>query len=489
MDLFIVLVICLSCLLLVSLLKQSYAKRKLPPGPTPFPLVGNVLQLNRKNISKSISMLAKEYGSVFTVYFGTKPTVVLHGYEAVKEALLDHGEEFSGRVSLPVIDRYAQGSGLVFSQGELWKETRRFTLTVLRDMGMGKKTIENRIQEEASYLVEALKKTNASPCDPSSLLFCVPCNVICSIIFQNRFDYNDQTFQTLVKHFLDSIRLFNTPWIQLYNTFPILHYLPGSHHELFKVFNDQIKFFLKKIQEHQKSLDHNNPRDFIDYLLIKMEKEKHEKQSQFTMHHLVITIWDVFDAGTQTTSTTMQFGLLLLMKHPEIAAKVREEIERVIGRDRSPCMQDRSRMPYTDAVIHEIQRYVDLVPNNVPHEVIRDIQFRGYLIPKGTHILPSLTSVLYDEKEFPNPEKFDPGHFLDASGNFKKSDYFLPFSIGKRACAGEGLARMELFLLLTTILQHFTLKPLVDPKDIDPTPVDNGFLSVPPSYELCFVPV
>lgn len=61
--------------------------------------------------------------------------------------------------------------------------------------------------------------------------------------------------------------------------------------------------------------------------------------------------------------------------------------------------------------------------------------------------------------------------------------------LGKRACAGEGLARMELFLLLTTILQHFTLKPLVDPKDIDPTPVDNGFVSVPPSYELCFVPV
>uniref|UniRef100_G1TYN6 unspecific monooxygenase n=1 Tax=Oryctolagus cuniculus TaxID=9986 RepID=G1TYN6_RABIT len=466
MDLFIVLVICLSYLLLVSLLKQSYARRKLPPGPMPFPLVGNVLQMDRKNISKSISMLAKEYGPVFTVYFGTKPTVVLHGYEAVKEALVDHGEEFSGRVNLPVMDRYAKGLGIIFSEGELWKETRRFTLTVLRDMGMGKKTIENRIQEEASYLVEALKETNA--CDPSSLLFCVPCNVICSIIFQNRFDYNDQTFQTMVKHFLDSIRLFNAPWIQ--NMFPILHYLPGSHHELFKVFNDQIKFFSEKIQEHQKSLDHNNPRDFIDYLLIKMEKEKHNKQSQFTMHHLLVTIWDVFD-------------------HPEIAAKVQEEIERVIGRHRSPCMQDRSCMPYMDAVIHEIQRFIDMVPNNVPHAVTQDIQFRGYLIPKGTHILPSLTSVLYDEKEFPNPEKFDPGHFLDASGNFRKSDYFLPFSIGKRTCAGEGLARMELFLLLTTILQHFTLKPLVDPKDIDPTPVDNGFVSVPPSYKLCFVPV
>ncbi|XP_040848350.1 cytochrome P450 2C30-like isoform X2 [Ochotona curzoniae] len=489
MELLGVLVTCLSCLLLLSLWKQSYAKRKLPPGPTPFPIVGNLLQINTKNISKSIGLVSKEYGPVFTLYFGTKPTVVLYGYEAVKEALIDLGEDFAGRVNSPLVDLYAKGTGIIFSNGELWKDTRRFTLTVLRNMGMGKKTIENRIQEEALCLVQELKKTNASPCNPSSLLFCVPCNVISSIMFQNRFDYNDPQFQTLVKHFQDSIRLFNTPWVQLYNTFPILHYLPGSHREMFKVFDDQMKFFSEKIQEHQVSLDTSNPRDFIDYFLIKMEKEQQDKRSQFNMHHLIITIWDVFDAGTQTTSSTLTFGLLLLMKYPEVAVKIQQEIERVIGRDRSPCMQDRSRMPYTDAVVHEIQRYIDLVPNNVPRSVTRDIKFRGYHIPKGTEILPSLTSVLYDDKEFPNPEKFDPGHFLDASGNFKKSDYFMPFSTGKRACVGEGLARMELFLVLTTILQHFTLKPLVDPKDIDPTPVDNAFVSVPPSYEMCFVPL
>lgn len=146
-------------------------------------------------------------------------------------------------------------------------------------------------------------------------------------------------------------------------------------------------------------------------------------------------------------------------------------------------------MPYTDAVVHEIQRYIDLVPNSLPHAVTQDIKFREYLIPKGTTILTSLTSVLHDDKEFSNPDRFDPGHFLDESGNFKKSDYFVPFSAGKRACVGEGLARMELFLLLTNILQHFTLKPLVNPKDIDTTPIVNGLGSAPPVFKLCFVPV
>ncbi|KAF6109547.1 hypothetical protein HJG60_010815 [Phyllostomus discolor] len=431
MDLFIVLAICLSCLILLFLWNRSYAQGKLPPGPTPLPIIGNVLQINIKNIKESISKLAKIYGPVFTVYFGRKPTVVLYGYEAVKEALIDRAEDFSGRGSLPIIDNILQGSGIVFSNGEIWKQTRRFSLMVLRNMGMGKKTIEDRIQEEALCLVEALRKTNASPCDPAFLLSYVPCNVMCSIIFQNRFEYSDKQFLTLINYFHENFRIVSTFWIQ----------------------------------------------------------EKHNKHSVFTMDHLITTIWDVFSAGTETTSSTLKYGVLLLLKHPEVTAKVREEIDRVVGRDRSPCMQDRSHMPYTDAVVHEIQRYIDLVPNNLPHVVSQDIKFRDYFIPKGTTIFTSLTSVLHDDKEFPNPDQFDPGHFLDESGNFKKSDYFMPFSAGKRVCAGEGLARMELFLLLTHILQHFTLKSVVDPKDIDTTPLLSGLGSVSPSYEVCFIPV
>uniref|UniRef100_A0A8C9DIZ0 Cytochrome P450 n=1 Tax=Prolemur simus TaxID=1328070 RepID=A0A8C9DIZ0_PROSS len=480
MDLFIVLVICLSCLILFSLWNGSYAKGKLPPGPTPLPIVGNILQLNTKNITKA-------YGPVFTAYFGRKPTVVLHGYKAVKEALIDRGEEFSGRGSLPFIFLL---SGIVFSNGKIWKHTRRFSLMVLRNMGMGKKTIEDRIQEEISYLVETLKKTNASPCDPTSLLSCVPCNVICSVIFHTRFDYNDLKFQTLIKKRVSFIFTYSDSFFfQLYNAFPFLHYIPGCHKKLFKNVACQKEFILEKVKQHQELLDINNPQDFIDYFLIKMEKEKHNKQSEFTMDNLVITIWDMFGAGTETTSTTMRYGLLLLLKHPEIAAKVQQEIDRVIGRQRSPCMQDRSRMPYTDAVVHEIQRYIDLVPTSLLHAVTEDIQFREYFIPKGTNILIHLSSVLHDDKEFPNPEQFDPGHFLDESGHFKKSDYFMPFSAGKRVCVGESLARMELFLILTSILQNFTLKPLVDPKDIDTTPIVNGLGSVPPFYELCFIPV
>ncbi|XP_062959278.1 cytochrome P450 2C9-like isoform X1 [Cynocephalus volans] len=490
MDTVVVLVLCLSCLLLLSLWRQSSGRRKLPPGPTPLPLIGNTLQLSVKNIKQCYRNFSKVYGPVFTVHFGMKPVVVLYGYEAVKEALIDMGEEFSGRGKFPVVERTNKGHGIIFSNGKRWMETRRFSLMTLRNFGMGKRSIEDRIQEEARCLVEELRKTNASPCDPTFILGCAPCNVICSIIFQNRFDYKDQNFLNLMEKFSENIRIQGTLWILICNTFPsLLDYFPGIHNKLFKNIASLKSYITEKIKEHQESLDINNPRDFIDCFLIKMEQEKHIQPSEFTIENLISTVSDLFIAGTETTSTTLRYGLLLLLKYPEVRAKVQEEIDRVVGRHRSPCMQDRSFMPYTDAVVHEIQRYIDLVPNSAPHAVTRDIKFRNYLIPKGTTIFPSLTSVLHDDKEFPNPEMFDPGHFLDESGNFKKSDYFMPFSTGKRICVGESLARMELFLFLITILQNFNLKSVVDPKDLDTTPPNSRSLSLPPSYRICFIPV
>ncbi|KAM4839848.1 cytochrome P450 2C18-like [Urocitellus parryii] len=501
MDLVVALVLGLSCLLLLSVWRQSSGRGKLPPGPTPLPIIGNILQIDVKDISKSLTKFSKVYGPVFTLYLGLKPSVVLHGYDAVKEALVDLGEEFAGRGSFPLSEKVNKDLGILFSNGKRWKELRRFSLMTLRNFGMGKRSIEDRVQEEACCLVEELRKTNVSSdsdeADTKALL----------LSFRQHFGDcpkacpgTQWTSRLLLKSFHDPQAGLPVNTKELFmtllgsnivcNIFPaLMDYLPGSHNTVIKNFDYVKSYVLEKIKEHQESLDVNNPRDFIDCFLIKMKEEKNNQQSEFTIENLLTTVTDVFGAGTETTSTTMRYGLLLLLKHTEITAKVQEEIDQVIGRHRSPCMQDRSRMPYTEAVLQEIQRYIDLIPTNLPHAVTCDVKFRNYFIPKGTRIITSLTSVLHDNKEFPNPEVFDPGHFLDKSGNFKKSDYFMPFSSGKRMCVGEGLARMELFLFLTTILQNFKLKPVIDPKDIDTTPIASSFGHVPPLYQLCFIPV
>uniref|UniRef100_A0A8C3HHG4 unspecific monooxygenase n=1 Tax=Chrysemys picta bellii TaxID=8478 RepID=A0A8C3HHG4_CHRPI len=439
------LVICISCLLFLSAWRKRSGSGKLPPGPIAFPIIGNTLQLNTKNLPQHIDEVR-----LFSWY---------------------------------------QFLGIVFSNGERWKKLRRFALTNLRNFGMGKKSIEDRIQEETRFLVERLRNTHGRPFDPTLFLTHAVSNVICSIVFGDRFDYEDKKFVTLINIIDENGKLQRSPWTALYNFFPtLMDYLPGPHHRLFKNALEFRRFVLERVNMHKESLDRNCPRDFIDAFLIKMEEERKNGQSDFTVGSLVRSTVELFVAGTGTTSVTMKFGLLILLKYPEIEEKVHKEIDRVIGRSRSPCMTDRSQMPYTDAVIHEIQRYINLVPLGLPHAVTRDVHLKQYLIPKGTTIFPALKSVLYDSREFPNPEQFNPGHFLDKNGAFKKSDYFMPFSAGKRICVGEGLARMELFLLFTMILQNFNLKPLVDPKDIDITPVTTFVSNAPKSYQFCVLP-
>nr|XP_020642975.1 cytochrome P450 2G1-like [Pogona vitticeps]XP_020642976.1 cytochrome P450 2G1-like [Pogona vitticeps] len=476
-------------LVAISLKKKLTQRGQLPPGPTPLPLIGNFFQIKSSETLKSLLKLRDKYGPVFTVYFGSRPIVVLCGHDAVKEALIDKAEEFSGRKTNPTLDQTFKGYGVVFSTGERWRQLRRFSLTVLRNFGMGKKSIEERIQEEAQFVLEEFKKTKGKPFDPTFFLSRAVSNVICSIVFGDRFDYEDKEFQSLMEMINNSFKKMSSAWSQFYDIYAsFLQYFPGPHTQVYDILEEMRLFVARRVKQNQKNLDPNCPQDFIDCFLIQMEKEKDNPDSEFHMKNLELTTLNLFFAGTETVSSTLRYGFLLLMKYPEVQAKMHEEIDQVIGRSRAPNIEDRSRMPYTDAVIHEVQRFSDLIPMNVAHMVTRDVEFRGYLIPQGTEIYPMLSTVLHDPTKFKTPNSFNPENFLDENGRFLKNDAFVPFSSGKRICLGEALARMELFLFFTTILQSFRLKPLVAPQDIDTTPQESGFANIPPSYQLCIVP-
>ncbi|KFP55385.1 Cytochrome P450 2J2, partial [Cathartes aura] len=109
---------------------------------------------------------------------------------------------------------------------------------------------------------------------------------------------------------------------------------------------------------------------------------------------------------------------------------------------------------YTNAVIHEVQRKGNILPFNAPRLAVKDTVLDGFHIPKGTVLLTNLTSVMFDKNEWETPDTFNPGHFLK-DGQFWKREAFMPFSVGKRACLGEVLARSELFLIFTALLQKF----------------------------------
>ncbi|XP_066534686.1 cytochrome P450 2M1-like [Hoplias malabaricus] len=480
----------------VSLLWKSLGKgrrmgfEKLPPGPAPAPVIGNFLQLRVKEPYKYYLELSKIYGSVFTLWFANTPVVVISGYQALKDSMLGLGEEFSGRGTYPLLLKVTNGYGILVSSGDKWKQLRRFSLMTMKNFGMGRRSIEDKVKEEANILVQSFRTFGDSAFNPREMITQSVCNVICSLILGQRFKSSDAHFKLLVNAVNAYFGVLNSPLGQAYNIFPrIVGLLSGELQKMF-VTVEKVKDFLKlEAEARMKTLDPSlPPQDFIEAFLKQMEEEKHNPNNEFNFNNLLSTLWNLLSAGTETTSSTIRHSLLLMMKHPDVQERVQKEIDEVVGSDRCPSIADRQNMPYTDAVIHEIQRSMDLTPTAVPHKTLCDTEFNNYLIPKGTTVLPLLSSVLTDPKLWKNPDHFDPENFLDEKGQFVKSNAFVAFGMGKRACLGEAMARVELFLFFTSLLQYFTFRATVPPEELDITPEICSFGRIPRSYECYAVP-
>uniref|UniRef100_A0A8C5R810 Cytochrome P450 n=1 Tax=Leptobrachium leishanense TaxID=445787 RepID=A0A8C5R810_9ANUR len=263
----------ISFLLIYIVWNSMRRKHNLPPGPTPLPLIGNLLQIQRGQLAKSLLKFSKQYGSVYTLYFGPKPVICLSGYETVKEALIDRGEEFGGRGRLPTLEKITQDYGISLSNGERWRQIRNFTLRNLRDLGFAKKSFEEKIQEEARYVVGELKKLKGKPLDVTKLLMDAISNILFSIMFGSRYEYKDEKFVKLLGIVEETFYLMSSPWGQLHTIFPqVMDYIPGPHQKLTAISEELMSFINERVRISQKTLDPDSPRHFIDSFLIKMEK-------------------------------------------------------------------------------------------------------------------------------------------------------------------------------------------------------------------------
>ncbi|KAM3912257.1 cytochrome P450 2C42-like [Leptodactylus fuscus] len=364
------------------------------------------------------------------------------------------------------------------------------SMMLFTETWLTKVTLDTHVSLDGFKFLRVDRRRNTrQPVDPSTILMFSTTNIIAKLLLGTRYSYSDKTWRKILQDIHDSFHIISSIWGQMYDIFPgIMRYLPGPHQKIFTLLQPLEDAVEESVKNHQKTLDPACPRDYIDCFLLRMKQEEKNGETVFNVRNLVSTIFGMFLGGSESTSITINYGLLMLVKYPEIQDKVREEIDQVIGRVKEPKADDRNHMPYTNALLHEIQRYCDIFPIAFMRATARDVIFHGHYIPKGTDVLTLLTSVLQDPSQYEKPEEFNIYRFLDENGKFKKHNAFMPFAAGKRACVAESLVRLELFFFFTIILQNFTLKSSVDPKDLDISPAESGIENLPPAHEIQFIP-
>ncbi|KAK2838389.1 hypothetical protein Q7C36_013203 [Tachysurus vachellii] len=474
----ILLVLCVCLLYLFISIKRP---KDFPPGPQPIPIFGNLFQFNIKNPLKDFEKFAEQYGNIYSLYIGTKPAVVLTGLKAIREALVNKAADFSGRPHNMVKD-VTEGKGIIIADyGPQWKEHRRFALMTLRNFGLGKQSMENRIQGEIEHLVAKLERYAGSSLYPQTLFHDAASNIIYLVLFGTRYDYGDEILKVYVRLYTENAKLANGTWAMIYDALPMVRSLPLPFKKAFDNYKTLKTLTLNMINKHKTSRVPGQPRDFVDCYLDELDKK--DSKSTFSEDQLVVYIMNLHIAGTDTTSNTLLTTILYLMVHPDIQKRCQQEIDEVLGNKPQPSFEDRHNMPYTQATIHESQRIANTVPLSVFHCTTRDTDLMGYSIPKGTMIIPNLSSVLSEEGQWKFPQEFNPSNFLNEQGQFEKSEAFIPFSAGPRVCLGEGLARMELFLFLVTLLRRYEFLWPEDAGEPDFSPVF-GLTITPKPYRM-----
>ncbi|XP_030004967.1 cytochrome P450 2U1 isoform X1 [Sphaeramia orbicularis] len=497
------------CLLHLYRKRQKFAN--IPPGPKPWPVVGNFghflippfvrrrLGQQVDNTGKSavcvLTEQAKVYGNVYSLFVGSHLMVVLNGYEVLRDALSNHPEVFSDRPDVPAITLMTKRKGIVFAPyGPVWRKQRKFCHTTLRNFGFGKLSLEPCVLQGLAVIKTELLRLNEEAggdgVDLAPLITNAVSNVICSLTLGQRFHHEDREFRTLLNLMGRGLEIcVNSPAV-LINIFPLLYYLPfGIFKELRQVERDITVFLKNIITRHRETLDPENPRDLIDMYLLEMlaQQAAGEKDSSFTEDYLFYIIGDLFIAGTDTTTNSVLWVLFYMVLYPDIQDKVQAEIDKVVGKHQVPSMTHKGSLPFTEATIMEVQRLTVVVPLAIPHMTSETSKFRGYSIPKGTVIIPNLWSVHRDPTVWDDPDSFNPSRFLDSEGKLLRKECFMPFGIGRRVCMGEQLAKMELFLMVTSLLQAFTFRL---PEGLPPPPLQGrfGLTLAPCHFTVCVNP-
>ncbi|CAA7046289.1 unnamed protein product [Microthlaspi erraticum] len=439
------------------------SKRKLPPGPTGLPIIGNLHQLQGL-LHSDLHKLSLEHGPVMLLRFGVVPMVVFSSKEAAKEALKTYDLETCDRPKLVANGLFTHNfKDIGFTQyGDFWREMKK--LVGLEFFSPQKqKSFRYVREEEGDLLVKKISKSaqRQTLVDLRKALYSFTAGIIFRLAFGQ--DFHDCDFIDIdrVEELVKETET-NVCALAFTDFFPtglgwLFDRISGQHSRLSKAFANQSNFFQHVIDEHLKVGQPQDHLDLVSAMLDMINRPTKLGSFKITSDHLKAMMSDVVLAGVNAGVTTMTWMMTELTRHPRVMKKLQEEIRSTLGSNRERITEeDLEKVEYLKLVIKETFRLHPPAPLLLPRQTMADIEIQGYYIPKNAMIKINTYTIGRDPKCWTNPEEFIPERFLNSSINYKGQHFeLLPFGAGRRMCPGMGLGINMLELGFLNILYFF----------------------------------
>ncbi|MED6150366.1 hypothetical protein PIB30_071572 [Stylosanthes scabra] len=482
--------------LLVSNLvfKTQKSSTKLPPGPKPLPIIGNILQLGTQP-HQSLTKLSQTYGPIMTLKLGNITTIVISSPQLAKE-VLHKNDLISTYRSVPdtlrALDHNIYSVGWMQPSNE-WRILRKICATKVfssQQLDSTQVLRQKKVREMIDFIKERSVKGEAL--DVGEIAFITVLNFVSNSIFSMDLgDYNSSKSQEWKKNFCCITEEAGKP--NVVDFFPIFRMLDpqGARARMTKYFRELIDFFDGLIEERLKSrspkMETNQAcKDVLDSVLQVMLEEN----SQVSRLHVLHLFLVLLVAGVETTSITIEWAMAELLKSAKKLEKVRNELQHVLGKDEQLEEKHIPKLPFLKAVVKETFRLHPPAPFLVPHKSQEDVKLCGFNVPKNAQIWVNVWAMGRDSSIWRNPNEFMPERFLESEIDFQGHDFeLIPFGAGKRMCPGLPMAYRGVHILLGSLLHCFDWKLANEEKEEDLDMSENFGITLRKAQSLQAIPI
>lgn len=448
--------------IILSVVYYFIKNNNLPPGPTGIPYFGYWPFLYPDTCHLQLQEMTKKYGDVCSFTVTGHLYVKLGSMRSLREAFLTKSEYFPDRNEEYSLLRRLFETGLAFTKSNQWKTLRVFFTQHLKDVGFShfKGNMAGNIYEIIRDCKKELLQSKGKPVALTDILT-KKCNSILRHTLFGDGLISDEEIQRINDRYETVLENMNGTNLLVIGTLARYLILPFTHkyREAMRNLEMMEKSIYDIIDRHKSTYNEDNMRNIIDLYI----KERNSRQSKndstaayFTDSALMASLLQFVTDGVVTVGGFLCVFFRSLLDHPEEQEKMYQEIIDIIGTDRDPEIDDKNKLPYTNAFIYEVVRTCTVFPYFPKVQCSRETTISGYRIPKGAVMLLDSWSAHFDPNVYEEPEKFNPSRFIAKEG-IKRPDLPVLFGIGKRTCMGESFALSQAFLFVATLLKHFRL--------------------------------